>query len=703
MMSRAKDRDVRQIGHYSLIDEIGRGGQATVFLAEDSRLKRRVALKVLSESASSAEETLRRFRREAELASRLDHPGICAVYEAGVEGGVAFIAMRLIEGESLAKRIGRLASRDTPGRESVDLESGVTQRDGVAPASSSVPRPKLTRDEIVANAAIVEKVARALHAAHETGVVHRDIKPANIMVTPEGEPVLLDLGLARDDSDDHQTLTRTGDVFGTPAYMSPEQLTGQRIRADRRTDVYALGATLYEAVTLRRPFEAPTREALYQAILADNPADARRINPRIPSELKVVIETALEKNRNRRYQTALALAEDLARIRKHEPILAKPPGPILRFRRWAQRRPATVAIVAGILVALGLLGYAIGAAGKAEAHARLQRLAEQERDRLEQAKKDDAIKKTLADHETQLGVMLYAGEMVVGPQGGMDLKPLLRKYVDAFEAFGFRLRSAESAATNEALLASLRLRDPALWATLVYSLGDLSHVLHSAKIAATDPELARAERSIGSLLRSVVPDAWEQELKKAEELFEAHGDDDFSKFLSEEALAKLSAGELGRLAGALLGVPDREEQSFSLLDRAIELQPDNFGLHAMRGGMALMRAAMNQSAEDLATAISHYEIARALRPRSGLAHVLLGVATVLKGDYRRAYELVEKATRLEPDNALIWLLAADFYGKGPTPARGEAAARRALELDPTLVKAKELLARFQGAATRKGG
>ena len=241
--------------------------------------------------------------------------------------------------------------------------------------------------------------------------------------------MLLDLGLARDESADHQTLTRTGDVFGTPAYMSPEQLTGQRIRADRRTDVYALGATLYEAVTLRRPFEAPTREALYQAILTDKPSDARRINPRMPVELKIVMETALEKNRNRRYQTALALAEDLARIRKHEPIKAKPPGPILRLRRWVQRKPAVAASVAGLVVALGLLGYGLGAASKASEHSRLRRQAEAERDRadaalarLGQAERDAAMRTALMDLDTHLGIIIYGGPAMLGPEGKIDLE-----------------------------------------------------------------------------------------------------------------------------------------------------------------------------------------------------------------------------------------------------------------------------------------
>ena len=178
---------------------------------------------------------------------------------------------------------------------------------------------------------LMERTARALHSAHEAGLIHRDIKPGNIMVTPEGEPVLLDFGLARNTEDGGQTLTETGQVLGTPAYMAAEQILGKRDEIDRRTDVYSLGATLFECLTLHRPFEAESFDQLYHRKLQGHHANARKLNPRIPPDLNTVVEVALDRDRTRRYSTALELADDLKRVRSFEPIRAKAAGPMTRL------------------------------------------------------------------------------------------------------------------------------------------------------------------------------------------------------------------------------------------------------------------------------------------------------------------------------------------------------------------------------------
>ncbi|MHC4414145.1 MAG: bifunctional serine/threonine-protein kinase/formylglycine-generating enzyme family protein [Planctomycetota bacterium] len=306
-----------------IVRELGRGGQAIVYLAQDVRLGRPVAIKVLCAAFPADPMFVERFKWEARAAARLNHPAICAVHDAGVEEGFPFIVMRYVEGQSLAGRIAEAKE-----------------------SSAEMPGPMRAVD-------LVERVARAVHAAHEAGIVHRDLKPGNIMITPGGAPVVLDFGLARDERS-AAALTLDGRVFGTPAYMAPEQIDPECGQADRRTDVFALGATLYECLTLRRPFDEPTRESLYRAILAERPRDPRRDNPSVPRDLKAVLETALAKEQDRRYQTALDLAEDLRRVRLHLPIRARTAGPLRRLVHWAQRNRALAAILATILLALAV-------------------------------------------------------------------------------------------------------------------------------------------------------------------------------------------------------------------------------------------------------------------------------------------------------------------------------------------------------------
>jgi serine/threonine protein kinase/lipoprotein NlpI len=320
-----EDGGGQRIGPYRVVREVGRGGQGVVYLADDTRLKRRVALKVLEGLPLPGEPALRRFRREAEVASGLEHPGICAVFDSGVSDGVAFIAMRYIEGETLAAEIDELRRREAPPSD---------------------------RGDVSAVCLVIERAAKALHAAHEAGVVHRDVKPGNLIVAPDGEPVLLDFGLARAVESEEATLTRTGDVFGTPAYMAPEQLRGKVV--DLRADVYSLGATLFERLALSPPFVAPTREALFRAILDDDAPDVRDANPSLPRDLAVVVQTALEKDPDRRYRTALDLAEDLRRVREREPILARPPGPLQRAWLWSDKNRAVASLAAGLFLALGI-------------------------------------------------------------------------------------------------------------------------------------------------------------------------------------------------------------------------------------------------------------------------------------------------------------------------------------------------------------
>ncbi|HYC79245.1 MAG TPA: serine/threonine-protein kinase, partial [Planctomycetota bacterium] len=278
--------DPARIGPYEIVRLVGEGGQGAVYEAKDLRLGRRVAIKVLNGLGSPG--ALARLRREASLLAALDHPALCTLYEAGLHGERAYLAMRFVEGRSLADVI----------RAQRDVGPGPAALPGCDPSAD-------VRERTVAILRMLAQVARALDAAHGKGVVHRDVKPGNIVLDGAGDPVVLDFGLARGRDGDSEALTIPGDVLGTPAYLAPERLAGRD--GDLRVDVYALGVTLYECLTLRRPFEAPTREGLFRKILEDPPPDPRPLNRAVERDLVAVLETALAKDPDRRYASATAL------------------------------------------------------------------------------------------------------------------------------------------------------------------------------------------------------------------------------------------------------------------------------------------------------------------------------------------------------------------------------------------------------------
>jgi len=331
-----------QFGDYRLLRRLGGGAMGVVYLAEQLSTRRRVALKVLRPELLDQPRARERFRRELAAAARLEHPGICTVYDAGEVDGRPFIAMRYLAGESLADAIER-TRESSNGSTTVQLASG----DGASDAALG------ERERIQAVVSLVEQAARALHTAHGQGLVHRDVKPGNILITEAGSPVLVDFGLVHDQITTDPTLTMSNDLLGTPAYMAPEQIEPQGRRIDPRTDVHALGAVLFECLTLHAPYEAPSREALYRQILTAEPPDPRHRNGSVLLDLAVVTQKALEKDPARRYQSALAFADDLCRVRTHEPVLARPASRGLRLRRWAQRNPLLAGALAAAFLCLG--------------------------------------------------------------------------------------------------------------------------------------------------------------------------------------------------------------------------------------------------------------------------------------------------------------------------------------------------------------
>ena len=360
------------IGPYRILALLGQGGQGAVYKATDRRIGRTVALKVLHGVSGSATDLLLRFRREAEITAKLEHPSICPVYEVGLDAA-PFIAMRLVEGKTLAQHLATARSKATEAAAKLSFVELAADLDGTQVVSASEregalsgsldphrPTPITTsgtprgRGDIFDVLLVIERTARALHTAHEAGVIHRDIKPGNIMVQKDGTPVILDFGLAYQEEHEGPSLSVTGQLMGTPAYMAPEQIAAKRLRVDRRADVYSLGVTLYECLTLMRPFDAPTREGLYQAIAFKDPLSPRSLNPAISSDVQVVLLKALEKDPDVRFQTAENFAEELRRIRSFEPITTRPVGPLRRHMRWIQRNPGWAVAVYGIFVALAL-------------------------------------------------------------------------------------------------------------------------------------------------------------------------------------------------------------------------------------------------------------------------------------------------------------------------------------------------------------
>ena len=354
---------------YELERELGRGGQGAVYLASDLKLRRRVAVKLFHRGAFDDPVTAARFRREADVLSRLDHPNLCAIFDSGVDDGQGYLVMRFVEGATFAAWMNdsrpTIVERDAVSpttaepSEFVSIGSSDAGRPALEGAARSAGSSTLStahrsagRELMGRVLGVVEEVARALHTAHESGVVHRDVKPGNIMIGRDGRPVLLDFGLAQDDEAQGAGLTVSGDFLGTPAYMAPEQIDGERGKVDRRTDVYALGVVLFEALAGSRPFAGATRAILLREILEKPAPGVVSLNPAVSHDLAVVVATAIAKEKRDRYQTAADLAEDIRRVRTFEPILAVPPGPIRRTAQWTRRNPKLAAALATIFLVL---------------------------------------------------------------------------------------------------------------------------------------------------------------------------------------------------------------------------------------------------------------------------------------------------------------------------------------------------------------
>ena len=319
---------VPKIAGYDELVLIGRGGIGKVYRARHAVLGRSVAIKILAHEPD--DRLLARFAEEARAVARLQHPNICPLFETGTVDGRPYFAQELLEGGSLAEKFNRVPQDPSEA------------------------------------AALVETISNAIQYSHDLGILHRDLKPSNIMLATDGTVKVTDFGLAKnfstsvDDPTREAGLTRTGEIVGTPGYMPPEQASGVVSGLGPATDVYSLGAILYDALTGRPPFQAPDALQTILMVLAMEPVSPRTLQPKVPRDLETICLKCLEKSPKRRYSTARELADDLRRFREGRPIIARPVGFIERTAKWAKRKKAAAALIGlSVVMVVAMIGFGV--------------------------------------------------------------------------------------------------------------------------------------------------------------------------------------------------------------------------------------------------------------------------------------------------------------------------------------------------------
>jgi serine/threonine protein kinase/Flp pilus assembly protein TadD len=718
------------LGDFRILRELGRGGMGIVYEAEQQSLGRRVALKVLPLAGTLDSKRLQRFKHEAQAAACLHHPHIVPIYGVGCERGVHYYAMQFIEGQTLAHLIadcrGGMADwTNQPGSDSgpagpvldVAAETGAADRERARRSVLTPTLPTAARSTVASTTGLARfrtaahlgmQAALALEHAHQLGIVHRDIKPANLLVDGHGHLWVTDFGLAHCQS--QAGLTITGDLVGTLRYMSPEQALAQPGGVDQRTDLYALGATLYELLTLEPPFDSHDRQELLRQIDSEEPKPVRAVNKAVPAELETIVLKAMAKSPAERYATAQELADDLQRFLNDEPIRARRPTAVQRARRWARRHQpviwsAAIALLAALAVLAGSVGWIArdraarqarvaneieaalreadgcrreGNLVQAEAAARrAEALLQHDADEPALVARVQGLLGELAEDEadgrllTRLEALRLLQAEVNVKDDAFVLERALPDYRQAFLEYGWRVGGM---APRE--VAALLRRRPAAFGGTVFAAMD--HWLILARHLKA-PEATWLEQ----VLATADPDPWRQRVRLAR----ARNDRRALEELAREVDATAQPAEELFLLDRSLRHRGADEGALALLRRAQEAFPGDFWInHDL--GMALHDCQPPRDEE----AIRFLTVAVALRPQSAGAHLNLGVAFLDHGRFDEAIGAFRKAITLQPDYAMAYNnLGLGLTRKGRF-GDAVAAYRRAIELKPDFALAYNNLA-----------
>jgi eukaryotic-like serine/threonine-protein kinase len=617
--------ELPRIQGYDVLAVLGRGGMGVVYKARHLRLDRPVALKMLLAGPYAGPDELERFLREAQAVAGLRHPNVVHLYDVGDVEGRPYFTMELIDGGSLALKLG------------------------------GAPLPARLAASLVAT------IAEAVEAAHQSGIIHRDLKPANVMLTADGRPKVTDFGLARRLEPDGG-LTLSGAPMGTPSYMAPEQARGDRGAIAPATDVYALGAILYECLTGRPPFRAETAAATLQQVLRDEPVAPSRLNPHVPRDVETICLKCLHKEPDRRYVTAVALADDLRRFERAEPIVARPLGSVERVARWARRRPTAAALTAVVLMmallALTVAGGGLWLSGQRQATARAAEEDLREADRLMR--------------QADLTGVRAALERVKGRLGGAGPAELQERIALLGRDLEERVQREEEIHKLRARLQTIRLNRAVAIAWLdnrAQSDSDYEEVFRSAGLGSVgDAPAAVAERVkaspasrqlVGSLddwavcataaprrtwvlevARAADPNPWRNQVRDPE-----------APWADRTTLLKLAAAapvekesvELLVALGDRLFHCGAEPDAIQFMRRVQQAHPDDFYANCMLAHA--LRVTHNEQ-----DAVGFFRAALAVRPDTAAAWYDYGESLRMLGRSEEAIVALERCVKLDPGN-----------------------------------------------------